>query len=118
MVYGYVRVRDTGHESFGNTIEDQTNSIKNSYPDANIIVDISPVSKIRERFTGIISSMKEDDILCVTSLDRICRTAYEGMGYIKQLRDKNAFIHILNMGIIDNSSSGTQVLTILLSIIL
>lgn len=59
--------------------------------------------------------METGDTLVVCKLDRFCRTAKEGLGYVDYLRGKGAAVHILNMGVIDNSPMGRLMVTMLLA---
>lgn len=53
--------------------------------------------------------------MVVTKLDRFCRSAKEGLGYIDFLMNKGVKIYILNMGLIENTPMGRLILTNLLA---
>ena len=72
-------------------------------------------AKDREVFNSIIDSLQSGDTLVVTKLDRFCRTTKEGLQYIDMLMDKGVKIHILNMGLIEDTPMGRLIVTNLLA---
>lgn len=114
MKCGYCRVSTRGQLD-GNSIEDQTAKIKDLYPDAEIIIESSSGAKERAIFTELLNKLVQDDILVVTKLDRFCRTTKEGLQYIDSLINKGVKIHILNMGLIENTPMGRLIITNLLA---
>ena len=103
MKYGYARVSTKGQLD-GNSIEEQTTAIKNLYSDAEIII---------ESYSG--EKAQQDDYVIVTKLDRFCRSTKEGLEYIDLLMNKGVKIHILNMGLIENTPMGRLIVTNLLA---
>lgn len=115
MIYGYVRVSTKGQAKDGNSIEDQTDLILKNYPTAKIVVESHSGAKERPLFGNLISSLNKDDILVVTKLDRFCRTTKEGLIYIDDLMNRGVKIHMLNMGLIENTPMGRLIVTNLLA---
>ncbi len=115
MIYGYVRVSTKGQAKDGNSIEDQTNLILKNYPSAKIIVESHSGAKERPIFSHLIQSLESNDILVVTKLDRFCRTTKEGLIYIDDLMNRGIKIHMLNMGLIENTPMGRLIVTNLLA---
>lgn len=76
-----------------------------------IIIEASSGAKDRVIFNQLLSSLKQNDILVCTKLDRYCRTVREGLRYIDDLMDKGVSIHILNMGLIENTPMGKLITT-------
>lgn len=72
-------------------------------------------AKERPVFNEVLSILEKDDILVVTKLDRFCRTTKEGLQYIDMLLEKRVKIHILNMGLIENTPVGKLIVTNLLA---
>ena len=60
----------------------------------------------RPEFTKLIDELQEGDTLVVTKLDRIARTAAKGIELVDGLLNRGIKIHILNMGLLDNSTTG------------
>jgi len=75
-----------------------------------------------EQFTGMLSSRPEldklmgvlscGDTLMVTRLDRMARSARDGMDLVAGLLDRGVGVHVLNMGLMDGSPTGKLVTTI------
>lgn len=114
MIYGYVRV-STKAQVQGNSLEEQRASIIKRYPDAEIWEESkSGVSK-RPIFEKLIEQSIAGDVIVITKLDRFCRTVKEGLEYIDILMDKGCNIHILNMGLIEDTPMGRLIVTNLLA---
>lgn len=113
-VIGYVRVSTKGQLD-GNSIEEQTNQIKDRYSNAEIIEESYSGAKERDIFNKVIEELSDGDTLVVTKLDRFCRTTKEGLGYVDYLMAKGVKIHILNMGLIEDTPMGRLIVTNLLA---
>jgi DNA invertase Pin-like site-specific DNA recombinase len=70
------------------------------------------IRKITDESVQIFSS----DTLVVTKLDRSARTAEDGVNLIKELLSKGIKVHILNMGLVEDTSMGRFFLRILSAI--
>lgn len=116
MIYGYARVSTTGQASNGNSLDDQKDKILSVYPDAMVMEEAYTGTKMdRPVFSTMITKMTEGDTLVVTKLDRFCRSAKEGLEYIDQLIALGVKVHILNMGLVDNTPMGRVMVTMLLA---
>lgn len=114
MIYGYCRVSTKGQLG-GNSIEEQTTTITAQYAGAEIITESYSGAKERPIFNSLLARLCENDILVVTKLDRFCRTTKEGLTYIDDLLNRGIKIHILNMGLIENTPMGRLIVTNLLA---
>jgi DNA invertase Pin-like site-specific DNA recombinase len=114
MIYGYCRVSTKGQLE-GNSIEEQTEKIKSRYSDAEIIIESYSAAKERPIFNNLINKLQSGDTLVVTKLDRFCRTTKEGLSYIDKLRDNGVTVHIMNMGLIEDTPMGRLIITNLLA---
>jgi len=114
MIYGYCRVSTKGQLD-GNSIEEQTQTIKCRYTDVEIIIESYSGAKDRPIFNSLLEKLQPDDVLVVTKLDRFCRTTKEGLTYIDNLMNKGVRIHILNMGLIEDTPMGRLIITNLLA---
>ena len=112
--YGYARVSTLGQKD-GNSLEEQSREIKERYPDAVIIEEAYSGAKERPIFNELLEKLVEGDTLVVTKLDRFCRSVKEGLGYIDELLAKGVRIHILNMGLIEDTPMGRLMVTNLLA---
>jgi DNA invertase Pin-like site-specific DNA recombinase len=114
MKYGYCRVSTRGQLE-GNSIQEQKKEIIDRYADAEIIIESYSGAKERPIFNDLCNKLKHNDILVVTKLDRFCRTTKEGLQYIDRLMNKGIKIHILNMGLIEDTPMGRLIVTNLLA---
>lgn len=113
-IIGYVRVSTRGQLD-GNSIEEQTNKILERYPNAAIVEEGYSAAKDREVFNNVMEQLHPSDTLVITKLDRFCRTTKEGLNYIDNLINRNVKIHILNMGLIEDTPMGRLIVTNLLA---
>ena len=85
------------------------------YPTAIIVKEAASGAHERQVFDNLCKSLQAGDTLVVCKMDRFCRSAKEGLKYVDLLRDKGVAVHILNMGLLDNSPMGRLVATMLLA---
>lgn len=115
MIYGYCRVSTNGQKKDGNSIEDQHQRILERYPTAQFVDEAYSGAKLRPKFTRLLDELVAGDILVVTKLDRFCRSTKEGLEYIDLLMARGVCIHILNMGLIEDTAMGRLIVTNLLA---
>ncbi|MDB8545797.1 recombinase family protein [Turicibacter sanguinis] len=115
MIYGYCRVSSKGQLD-GNSLEGQKEEILNKYSNA-IIYQEQFTGKTTDRpiFNDLIQKLQKGDTLVVTKLDRFCRSTDEGLKVIKDLQKRGVDIHIMNMGLIENTPMGELIVTNLLA---
>lgn len=114
-VIGYARVSSQSQlDGYG--LEAQRNEILNRYPDA-IIYEEQYTAKTSDRpiFNKVFDLLESDDTLVVCKLDRFCRNVKEGLESIEKLRIKGVKIHILNMGLVEDTPMGQLLITNLLA---
>lgn len=115
MIYGYCRVSSRGQIE-NNSLKDQEQEILKKYPNAIIMQEQFTGAKInRPIFQGLIDKLNKGDILVVTKLDRFCRSTSEGLACIEDLMNRGVSIHILNMGLIEDTPMGKLIVTNLLA---
>lgn len=113
-IIGYCRVSTKGQLE-GTSIEEQMNKILHIYSNAEIIEESYSGAKERPIFNKVIDKLDNGDTLVVTKLDRFCRNTKEGLEYIDRLINKGVKIHILNMGLIEDTPMGRLIVTNLLA---
>ena len=69
----------------------------------------------RPKFQALLEQLQPHDTLVVCKLDRFARTTIEGVQTIRDLFDRGIRVHILNMGVIEDTLTGNLILTILLA---
>ena len=114
MVYGYTRV-STKKQLTGYSLEDQAAAILAEYPGSQIIAEQYSGARTAPMLADLIDKIQPGDKLVVTKLDRLCRTTQKGLKYIEMLRDKGATVHILDMGLIEDTPTGNFILTLFLA---
>ncbi|GIM30122.1 resolvase [Clostridium polyendosporum] len=115
-IIGYCRVSSKGQLD-NNSLEQQENTILEKYANAVIY---------KEQFTGtttdrpvlksILSDLEQGDTLVVSKLDRLARNTVEGIDTVQKLFDKGVAVHVLNVGLLENTSMGKFFLTTLLAV--
>lgn len=115
-VYGYARVSTKGQLE-GNGLESQKLEILNKYSNAEIFTENFTGTKTdRPVFNEVIELLREGDTLVVTKLDRLARNTVEGIQVIERLFNKGVAVHVLNVGLLENTSMGKFFLTTLLAV--
>ena len=115
MRYGYARVSTKGQERDGNSLESQVDSLKAAGCDKVIKEAYTGTKMDRPKFTKLVEKLKEGDTLVVCKLDRFARTAREGLEVVENLMARGVSVHILNMGLIEDTPMGRVVLTVMLA---
>lgn len=113
MQYGYARV-----STVNQSLDSQISELKKAgVPTEKIYSDtISGLNTNRNGFNAVLKVLNPGDTLIVTKLDRLARNTREALNVINDLQDKNVLINILNLGMIDNSSVGKFMTTVLLAV--
>jgi DNA invertase Pin-like site-specific DNA recombinase len=70
---------------------------------------------VRPKFTALLESLQPGDTLVVCKLDRFARTAREGLEVVEDLMARGVKVHILNMGLIEDTPMGRVILTVMLA---
>lgn len=116
-IYGYCRVSTKSQETNGNGLESQEVDILSKYSTALIIREsYTGTSTDRPLFKELIRELNTGDMLVVTKLDRLARNTVEGIQIIQELFEKGVAVHVLNVGLLENSSMGKFFLTTLLAV--
>ena len=102
-------------ESNGNSLEDQERKLRDAGADIIMPEQFTGTTMDRPVLNEIVGMLEEGDTLMVTKLDRLARTAGEGSVLIKELINRGVKVHILNMGLIENSVTGRLLLNTLLA---
>jgi DNA invertase Pin-like site-specific DNA recombinase len=114
MTYGYARVSTKGQARDGNSLEGQCASLKEAGAE-EIFYDSFTGTKIdRPEFDKLKELLSPGDKLIVTKLDRFARSAVQGSELIESLIQKGVTVHILNLGVMDNTPTGKLIRTIML----
>ena len=115
MIYGYARVSTDGQARDGNSLDGQVAELKGAGCEAVYSDSYTGTKMERPEFSKLMEALKEGDRLVVTKLDRFARTASGGIDCIRGLLGRGVSVHILNMGLIDNTPTGRLMVTMLLA---
>ena len=115
MVYGYCRVSTQGQAKDGNSLEAQEkllneNGAEEIYSDA-----FTGTKSHRPELDKLLDKLQPGDKLVITKLDRIARSASQGIELIQTLLDNSITVHVLNMGLMDNTPTGKLIRNIMLA---
>ena len=106
MIYGYARVSTVGQARDGNSLEDQKVKLIEAGA-SEVYVDSFTGTKLdRPEFDKLKAKLSDGDTLVVTKLDRIARNAAGGITLVDDLIERGVKVHILNMGMMDNTPTG------------
>lgn len=115
-IVGYARVSSKGQLD-NNSLEQQKGEILKRYSNAIIYSEqYTGTTTDRPVFNKIIDDLKTGDTLVVCKLDRLARNTVEGMEIIENLFDKGVAVHVINVGLLENTSMGKFFLTTLLAV--
>jgi DNA invertase Pin-like site-specific DNA recombinase len=103
MVYGYCRVSTKGQAKDGNSLEGQETALREAgaqeiYKDA-----FTGTKAERPALNELLGRLQAGDKLIVTKLDRVARSLSQGSDLVNVLIGKGVSVHILNIGILDNT---------------
>lgn len=113
MKYGYARVSTKRQATNGNSLEEQVNKLQNEGCEIIYQEALTGTKKDRPKFKELLSLLKEGDTLVVTKLDRFARSAVDAIQIIRDLFERGVKVHVLNMGLIENTPTGKLILTIM-----
>lgn len=103
MVYGYIRVSTRGQARDGNSMEAQEQQLRAAGAEV-LYSDSTTGSKVdRPNFDKLLKELKPGDTFICTKLDRFARSLAHGSELVTELINKGIRVHILNLGIMDNT---------------
>ncbi len=115
MIYGYARVSTKGQARDGNSLEAQICALKEAGAERLYCDSYTGKTTDRPEFDKLKAVLSAGDKLLVTKLDRFARSAAQGSRLIEELIDKEIIVHVLNIGIMDNTPTGRLIRNIMLS---
>lgn len=115
VIYGYARVSTKGQAKDGNSLENQEQQLI-EYGATEIYKDSFTGTKLdRPQLDKLLEKLQDGDTLIVTKLDRIARSMTHGSELVTDLISKGIRVHILNIGIMDNTPSSKLIRNIFFS---
>ncbi|RHW36673.1 recombinase family protein [Lysinibacillus yapensis] len=111
MRYGYARVSTQGQD-----LEVQLQQLENESCDKIYSEKFTGTKADRPKLKAVMDLIQEGDTLVVTKLDRLARNTVEGIEIVKELFSRGVRVHVLNVGLLENTTMGRFFLTTLLAV--
>ncbi|MFT9817790.1 recombinase family protein [Lysinibacillus sp. NPDC056185] len=109
--YGYARVSTVAQD-----LESQIQSLESEGCTQIYKEKFTGTKTDRPIFNEVMESLTEGDTLVVTKLDRLARNTKEGIEVIEALFERGVRVHVLNVGLLENTTMGRFFLTTLLAV--
>lgn len=111
MKYGYARVSTVAQD-----LESQLQALQKENCHEIYSEKFTGMNTDRPKLNELIGKLEEGDTLVVTKLDRLARKTTEGITIVERLFAKGVKVHVLNVGLLENTSMGKFFLTTLLAV--
>jgi DNA invertase Pin-like site-specific DNA recombinase len=111
MKYAYGRVSTTGQD-----LTAQVKALKQAGAEKIISEKVSGKNLDRAGLQDLLMKLEAGDTLIITKMDRIARNVQDGIKLIDSLNERGIILHVLNMGLFDNSPTSKLIRNILLSV--
>ena len=111
MIYGYARVSTTGQD-----LEVQLQALLAEGVATIYKEKFTGTSTDRPQLNELLAQLQEGDKLIVTKLDRLARNTKEGISIIENLFERGIKVHVLNVGLLENTTMGKFFLQTLLAV--
>ena len=108
MKYGYARV-STVHQD----LESQLQALEKEGCNKIYSEKFTGTKANRPQFQELLAILKEGDTLVVTKLDRFARSTRDAIDIVTELFDKGVKVHIVNMGLLENTPTGRLVFNVM-----
>src|SRR5699024_6817116 len=110
MIYGYARVSNVHQD-----LERQIQSLQQEGCNKIFQDKLTGTNKNRPQLVELLDMIQEGDTLIVTKLDRLARSALDGIETIRELFEKGVRVHILNMGLVEDTPTGRLIFNVMLA---
>lgn len=111
MKYGYARVSTVNQD-----LDSQLQILKAEGCEMIYSEKFTGTKANRPQFQEVLSKLNDGDTLVVTKLDRLARNIEEGISVIKDLFKRGIRVHVLNVGLLEDTSMGRFFLHTLLAV--
>lgn len=112
----FSRVSTKKQSDNGNSLDEQTIQLKKEGYEVIIQEQHSGSKMDRPKFEELMEKMQKGDRLVVTKLDRFARNVTEGIEVVRNLFSKGIKVHVLNVGLLEDTPMGNFFLTTLLAV--
>lgn len=114
MIYGYARVSTKSQAKDGNSLEAQNNALLSAGCEKIFSDTYTGTQSHRPELDKLLNELQMGDKLVITKLDRIARSVLQGIELIDSLIEKGITVHVLNMGLMDDSPTGRLIRNVML----
>jgi len=111
MKFGYARVSTLNQD-----LELQLEKLKSEGCEEIYSEKFTGTKTDRPEFKKVLEKLKEGDTLVVTKLDRLARNTKEGIQIIENLFERKIRVHVLNVGLLENTTMGNFFLQTMLAV--
>ncbi|ACM14701.1 MULTISPECIES: recombinase family protein [Bacillus cereus group] len=111
MKYGYARVSTVTQD-----LESQLQTLKAEGCDVIYSEKFTGTTTDRPELSKVLTVLSEGDTLTVTKLDRLARNTKEGIEIIEALFKRGIRVHVLNVGLLEDTTMGRFFLQTLLAV--
>ena len=111
MIFGYARVSTVSQE-----LDVQIQALENEGATVIYKEKFTGTKTDRPQLNELMGQLQEGDKLVVTKLDRLARNTKEGIEIIERLFEKGVKVHVLNVGLLENTTMGRFFLQTLLAV--
>lgn len=108
MKYGYARVSTTSQD-----LNAQMDVLEREGCEKIYSEKFTGTKADRPQFQALLATLDTGDTLVVTKLDRFARSTSEALQIVKDLFERDVKVHVLNMGLIENTPTGRLIFTIM-----
>jgi DNA invertase Pin-like site-specific DNA recombinase len=110
MKYGYARVSTVQQDLESQIIQLQQEGCEKIFKEK-----FTGTKKNRPVFSELLQELDHGDALVVTKLDRFARSTVDGIQTIRELFDKGIKVHVLNMGLVEDTPTGRLIFNVMSS---
>lgn len=115
MIYGYARVSTKGQALYGNSLESQEEQLRGAGAEKIYAEAYTGTKAHRPELERLLKELKAGDTVVVTKLDRVARNTRDGIEIIDRITELGCKLHILNMGMFDNTPTGRLMKNVMLA---
>ncbi|WP_338782479.1 recombinase family protein [Metabacillus sp. FJAT-52054] len=110
MKIGYARVSTANQD-----LEGQIKTLEKEGCDKIYSEKFTGTKADRPKFQEVLSILQEGNTLVVTKLDRFARSTTDAIETVKRLFQKGVKVHVLNMGLVEDTPTGRLIFNIMSS---
>lgn len=108
MKYGYARVSTVTQD-----LESQLQALEKESCNRIFSEKFTGTKADRPEFIELLTLLQQGDTLVVTKLDRFARSTIDAIQTVKELFNKGVKVHILNMGLVEDTPTGRLVFNVM-----